>query len=53
MKTQLENKSKENNKLNEEVMKVKEEMERTTESHPARQVTQYLDHIFNTYRGEE
>jgi len=38
MKTQLENKSTENNKLSEEVMKVTEEMARTKGSHPARQV---------------
>jgi len=49
MKTQLENKCTENNKLSEEVMKVTEEMERTKGRHTARQVAPSLYH---TYSGE-
>jgi len=52
MKTQLENKNKENKKLNEEVMKVTEEMERTSGSHAVRQVAPSLDHMQHTYSGE-
>ena len=52
MKTQLENKNKENKKLSEEVMKVMEEMERTSDSHPARQVAPSLDHRQHTYSDE-
>jgi len=52
MKTELENKSTENNKLSEEVMKVIEEIERTKGSHPARQVAPSLDHRHHTYSSE-
>jgi len=52
MKTQLQNKSKENKKLSEDVMKVTEEMERTRDSYPARQVAPSLDHRQHTYSGE-
>jgi len=52
MKIQLENKSTENNKLSEEVMKVTEEMERTKGGHPTRQVAPSLDHRHHTYSGE-
>ena len=52
MKTQLENKSKENKKLNEDVMEVKEEMERTKDSYSARQVAPSMEHRPHIYSGE-
>jgi hypothetical protein len=51
MKTQLENKSVENKKLSEEVMKVTEVMERMKVSQPARQVAPSLDHMQQTSRS--
>jgi len=52
MKTQLEEKCRENKKLIEDVMKVKEKMERRRFSHPTRQLAASLDHRHNTYSGE-
>jgi len=52
MKTQLENKSAENNKVSEEFMKKTEEMERTKCSHPARDLAPSLDHRRHTYSSE-
>jgi len=52
MKTQLENKSTENIKLIQMVMKVTEEMERTKGSLTARQVAPSLYHRHHTYSGE-
>jgi len=52
MKTRLENKCKENKKLREEVMKITEEMERTRDSYPAREVAPSMDHRQHAYSGE-
>jgi hypothetical protein len=49
MKTQIENKSKENKILSEEVMKLSEATERTKDSQPTRQVATSLDHSQHTY----
>jgi hypothetical protein len=51
MKTQLENKSKENKILNKEVMKVTEEMARMRDSQSVRQVAPYPTHKQQTPRS--
>jgi hypothetical protein len=50
MRAQLENKSEENKRLNEEVMKGTEEMARMRDSQPARHVAPSLDHMQQTSR---
>jgi hypothetical protein len=50
MKTQIENKSGENKKLRDEVMKVTEEMARMRDGQPARHEAPFLDHMQQTVR---
>jgi hypothetical protein len=53
MKTQLENKSEQNEKLHEEVMKVRAEMSRKKDSQLSRQLAPSLDHMQQTSRSGE
>jgi hypothetical protein len=51
MRTQIENMSEKNRKLSKEDMKTKEEMVRTRDCQPARQVAPSLDHMLQTSRS--
>jgi len=52
MKTQLVYKSNKNNKLSEEVLKVTEEIDRTSDSQPARKLAPSLDKEHQIYSVE-